>query len=81
MLVWDTREGGNRELNRSNAKVSPEKRRDETLSMCSDTHGRKPGHSGSLPRLLILIIFYPIFKVFLDLKDRVPLMKVWSRRH
>lgn len=30
MLVWDTREGENGELNRSNAKVSPEKRRDET---------------------------------------------------
>lgn len=29
MLVWDTREG-EKELNRSNAKVSPEKRRDET---------------------------------------------------
>lgn len=30
VLVWDTTEGESGELNRSNAKASPEKRRNET---------------------------------------------------
>lgn len=70
VLVRDIREGENGELNRSSAKVGPEKGRD----VCSSPHGGKPGHRGPLPRFLISIIFYPT--PFLDLKDRVPLMGV-----